>query len=97
MIRAALISIIYKESLDIAVSTVESSSPASLMGADVERITTRLQWVLSTAPNTIQVALAIWILETRLGPICVAPILVVVGKSASSGCIQPSYKRLILV
>ncbi|KAK6611190.1 ABC multidrug transporter [Botrytis cinerea] len=50
MIRAALISIIYKSSLDIAVGTVEASSPATI---------------------------AIWILETRLGAICVAPVIFV--------------------
>lgn len=80
MIRAALISIIYKSSLDIAVGTVEASSPVSLMGADVERVMTTLRWVISTAPNIIQVAVAIWILEARLGAICVAPVLVVLGE-----------------
>lgn len=79
MIRAALISIIYTSSLDIAVGTVEVSSPASLMGADVERIVTRLRWVLSTAPNIIQVAVAFYILSLRLGPICLAPLPVVLG------------------
>jgi ATP-binding cassette subfamily C (CFTR/MRP) protein 1 len=77
MIRAGLISIIYKSSLDIAVGTIETSSPMSLMGADVERIMTTLQWIISTAPNIIQVAVAIWILEKRLGAICVAPVIVV--------------------
>ncbi|KAK6607376.1 ABC multidrug transporter [Botrytis cinerea] len=57
MIRAALISIIYKSSLDIAVGTVEASSPYS--------------------PNIIQATIAIWILETRLGAICVAPVIFV--------------------
>ncbi|CCD44945.1 similar to ABC transporter [Botrytis cinerea T4] len=77
MIRAALISIIYKSSLDIAVGTVEASSPVSLMGADVERVMSTLQWVISTAPNIIQATIAIWILETRLGAICVAPVIFV--------------------
>ncbi|TVY15492.1 ABC transporter FUM19 [Lachnellula arida] len=77
IIRAALISIIYKSSLDIAVGTVEASSPVSLMGADVERVMSTLQWVISTAPNIIQAAIAIWILEKRLGAICVAPVIVV--------------------
>lgn len=79
MIRAALINIIYKSTLDIAVGSVEASSAVSLMGADVERVMSTLQWVISTAPNIIQVAVAIWILETHLGAICVAPVLVVLG------------------
>jgi ATP-binding cassette subfamily C (CFTR/MRP) protein 1 len=80
MIRAGLISIIYKSSLNTAVATIETSSPISLMGADVERIMTTLQWIISTAPNIIQVAVAIWILEKRLGAICVAPVIVVLCK-----------------
>ncbi|RQM08295.1 hypothetical protein DH86_00001494 [Scytalidium sp. 3C] len=84
MIRAALISIIYTSSLDIAVGTVEVSSPASLMGADVERIVTRLRWVLSTAPNIIQVAVAFYILSLRLGPICLAPLPVVLAAAYAS-------------
>lgn len=80
MIRAALINVIYKSSLDIAVGSVETSSPVSLMGADVERVMMTLQWVISTTPNIVQVAVAIWILEMRLGAICVAPILVVLGE-----------------
>lgn len=80
MIRAALISIIYKSSLDIAVGTVEASSPVSLMGADVERVMSTLQWVISTAPNIIQATIAIWILETRLGAICVAPVIFVLSE-----------------
>jgi ATP-binding cassette subfamily C (CFTR/MRP) protein 1 len=79
MIRAALISIIFKSSLDIAVGTVEVSSPVSLMGADVERVMSTLQWVISTGPNIIQVAVAIWILEIRLGVICVAPVIIVLS------------------
>lgn len=49
------------------------------MGADVERIVSQLQFVLSTAADIIQVALAAWILETRLGAICVAPFLIALG------------------
>jgi ATP-binding cassette subfamily C (CFTR/MRP) protein 1 len=79
MIRAALISIIFRSSLHIAVGTVEASSPVSLIGADVERVMSTLQWVISTGPNIIQVAVAIWILEIRLGVICVAPVIVVLS------------------
>ena len=83
MIRAALISIIYRSSLDLVVGSVEAESPVSLMGADVERVITTLQWVISTAPNIVQVAVAIWILESRLGAICVAPVVVVLGESSA--------------
>jgi hypothetical protein len=50
------------------------------MGGDVERVMSTLQWVISTAPNIIQAAVAIWILETHLGAICVAPVIVVLSE-----------------
>lgn len=61
-------------------TSVETSPAITLMGTDVERIVTTLQYVISIAPDFIQVGLAVWILETRLGPICVAPVIVALSK-----------------
>jgi hypothetical protein len=97
MIRATLISLIYKSSLDFPVGTVEASSPISLMGADIDRIVTKLRWVISTAPNIIQVGIALWILETRLGPICVAPVPVVLGEFESTTHFLSRYSKLMMV
>ncbi|GAM87021.1 hypothetical protein ANO11243_050420 [Dothideomycetidae sp. 11243] len=77
MIRASLIGIIYQSTLDMTTEAVQTASPVSLMGADVERVIARLRWVISTAPNILQVAIAIWLLGTHLGPVCIAPVLVV--------------------
>ncbi|PQE21894.1 ABC transporter protein [Rutstroemia sp. NJR-2017a BVV2] len=97
MIRAGLISIIYKSSLNIAVGTIEAPSPISLMGADIERIMTTLQWIISTAPNIIQVTVAIWILEKRLGAICVAPVIVVLLVHTASAYTSSQVAKRIRV
>lgn len=77
MINTALIGIIYTSTFDLETNSVQASSAVSLMGADVERVISTLRWVIGILPDIIQVALAIWILEERLGAICVAPVIIV--------------------
>lgn len=80
MIRAGLISITFRSMLDIMDTSIEKSSALTLMGTDVERIVATLKHVIGIAPDFIQVVLAVWILETRLGPICVAPMIMALSK-----------------
>lgn len=82
MIRGALISLTYRCMLDMNDRDEDDSSPLGLINVDIDRIVTCLQWVIGVAPNAIQVGIAIWLLEARLGAICVAPILVVLGESS---------------
>lgn len=83
-IRAALVTLMYSSTLDIAVHEIKASSPASLMGADVENVVTRLRWVLSTIPSLVQVVIAIYVLSTRIGAVCVAPVIFILSKLPSS-------------
>lgn len=80
MIRGALIGAIFKTSLRLPVSEEDDSSGAlSLISTDVERIIQTLQWSLTILPNAVQVGLGLWILETHLGGVCVAPLIVALG------------------
>ena len=68
--------------LDMNDRDEDESSPLSLINVDIDRIVTCLEWVIGVGPDAIQVGIAIWLLEARLGAICVAPILVVLGGSS---------------
>jgi ATP-binding cassette, subfamily C (CFTR/MRP), member 1 len=82
MIRGALISLTYRCMLDMNDGEEDTSSALSLVSVDIDRIVTCLEWVIGVAPDAIQVGIAIWLLEARLGAICVAPVLVVLGQSS---------------
>lgn len=83
MIRGALISLTYESMLEMESADSAASSPISLINVDVDRIVTSLQWVIVIAPDALQVGIAVWLLEARLGAVCVAPVLVVLGLSRS--------------
>lgn len=80
MIRGALISLTYRCMLDMNDRDEDESSSLSLINVDIDRIISCLEWVIGVAPDAIQVGIAIWLLEARLGAICVAPVLVVLGE-----------------
>ncbi|EFX06639.1 ABC multidrug transporter [Grosmannia clavigera kw1407] len=81
MIRGSLVGMIFKHSLRLPASEdADGSSAISLMSTDVERVVQTLQWSLNIVPDIVQVALGLWILETHLGGICIAPLIVATGK-----------------
>ncbi|EED13275.1 multidrug resistance protein, putative [Talaromyces stipitatus ATCC 10500] len=80
MIRGALIGLTYSSMLDMHDGDEAASSSLSLINVDIERIVTSLQWVVGIAPDVIQVGIAIWLLEARIGAIFIAPVLVVIDR-----------------
>lgn len=48
------------------------------MSTDMERIIQTLQWVFNILPNVIQVAVGLYLLESRLGAVFVAPLIVAI-------------------
>jgi hypothetical protein len=95
MTRGALISLIYKSMLGMKDGNDETSASLSLLSVDVDRICTSLQWVIGIAPDAIQVGIAIWLLEARLGAICVAPMLVVLGLLFSPSSLFNFARKLL--
>lgn len=75
-IRGALVTIIYRTMLTVRAETGNSSAALSLMSTDVDRITMSTFMLVGVLPDTIQLALALWILGTQLGASCLAPVIV---------------------
>lgn len=84
LLRAFLISAVYRKTA--RVPHVGDGDPAAvtLMGADVERVYTGLRQVHELWANTIQIALAAWLLQRQLGLAFLAPLVVVLLGFASS-------------
>jgi hypothetical protein len=80
MFRGALISMLYNKATDLSLTSVDPASSLTLMSADIERIVMGMQTMHELWSNTIEVALAIYLLERQLGAACAIPIGVAVGK-----------------
>jgi ATP-binding cassette subfamily C (CFTR/MRP) protein 1 len=78
MMRGGLISMLYNKATDIALKDVDVASSITLMSADIERVVTGMQTGHEIWSNTIEVALAIFLLSRQLGVACTIPIAVAV-------------------
>ena len=82
MMRGQLISIIYSKLLTLEVTNVSGSSAMTLMGTDVPRIAETFYMLLvNVVPDVVQLGIAIYLLYTQIGAVCVAPIIITI-----SGC-----------
>ncbi|KZF23306.1 multidrug resistance-associated protein [Xylona heveae TC161] len=85
MIRGGLMALVFQHMMDLPLGDTDESSAMSLMGADIEMLAEYFQsTVCETWANILQLGLATWLLETQVGAVCVAPILVVIVFTAMS-------------
>ena len=81
MIRGQLISLIYNKLTTLPITNIDESSAMTLMSTDVQKIAESLYYlVIDILPNVCQLAIAVYLLYTNLGAVCVAPIIVTVGE-----------------
>ncbi|KAL1591926.1 hypothetical protein SLS60_011518 [Paraconiothyrium brasiliense] len=78
MMRGGLISMLYNKAVDIPLNDVDTASSLTLMSADIERIVTGMQTGHEIWANTIEVGLAIYLLQRQLGVACAIPVGVAV-------------------
>ncbi|KAJ5218037.1 uncharacterized protein N7498_000136 [Penicillium cinerascens] len=85
MIRGGLMSIVFQHMMDLPPGSTDESSAMSLIGSDIEMLAEYFYSVIcETWANVLQLALATWLLETQVGAVCIAPILIVTVFTASS-------------
>lgn len=95
MMRGGLISMLYDKAMDIPLTDVDTASSLTLMSADIERIVTGMQTGHEIWANSIEVALAIYLLKRQLGVACVIPVGVAVRKSYSSAPLTSVADRFV--
>ncbi|KAL5456081.1 hypothetical protein PMIN07_006814 [Paraphaeosphaeria minitans] len=78
MMRGGLISMLYNKAVAVPLNDVDTASSLTLMSADIERIVTGMQTGHEIWANTIEVGLAIYLLQRQLGIACTVPIGVAV-------------------
>jgi hypothetical protein len=83
MVRAGLVSIIYRKTGSLQLGDVDPASSMTLMSADMERIVQGWQTMHEIWANLIEVAVAIYLLEQQLGVACVVPVAVSIGKATT--------------
>lgn len=81
MVRGGLITLIYRKILRLPTKEINESSAVALMGNDVETLAEKLNSLLVESwANTVTVGIAMWMLYEQLGAVCVAPIIMAIGK-----------------
>ncbi|KAI3544155.1 hypothetical protein CABS03_04960 [Colletotrichum abscissum] len=84
MARGILASAVYRKTTVISLSAADDSAALTLMNADVERVKNGFQPIHEYWANTIEVALACWLLQRQIGAAFVAPVVVVIVCTAAS-------------
>ena len=85
MARACLTGAVYRQLTIIKLSAGDKSSALTLMSTDVERVRRGLMNLHEFWANTIEVALASWLLQRQLGVAFIAPISIVLLCVIASG------------
>ncbi|KAJ0296990.1 hypothetical protein COL516b_011051 [Colletotrichum fioriniae] len=84
MARGILASAVYRKTTVISLSATDDSAALTLMNADVERVKNGFQPIHEYWANTIEVALACWLLQRQISAAFVAPVVVVIVCTAAS-------------
>ncbi|KUM60794.1 hypothetical protein ACN42_g6342 [Penicillium freii] len=76
MVRGVLVTMLYKKASCLSLGETDPANSLTLMSADVERITAGWQTMHEIWANSIEIALAIYLLKIQLGISCVVPVCV---------------------
>lgn len=73
--RGAIISMIYSQTVDLNLASVNESAAVTLMSADVERICSALQYIHGTWASPLDAAIGAYLLHRHLGLAALGPAL----------------------
>jgi ATP-binding cassette, subfamily C (CFTR/MRP), member 1 len=74
MARGGLVSMLYGKTTEVSSTAVDATASLTLMNADIERIYTGWQTMHEIWANTIEIGIAMFLLERQLGIACTIPI-----------------------
>lgn len=97
MMRGGLVSMLYGKATEVALTDVDTASSLTLMSADIERIVTGMETGHEIWSNSIEIALAMYLLQRELGVACAIPIgVAIVSFLASLGATSLVMQRQAL-
>ncbi|CZR65845.1 related to multidrug resistance protein [Phialocephala subalpina] len=88
MSRSCLAGAVYRKSMEVRLSSAGDSAAITLMSTDVERIRLGFLNLHEFWANSVEVALASWLLHRQLGTAFVAPLVVVLVCIASAAFVN---------
>ncbi|KXH47176.1 hypothetical protein CSIM01_06458 [Colletotrichum simmondsii] len=97
MLRGVLVAAIYTKTTELRVAPGDDSAAVTLMSTDVEAIIRAWREVHEFWANTIQIALATWILSTHLGYAASGPIIVSVFALGATVFLAPSAQKYQII
>jgi hypothetical protein len=71
---------LYGKATEVALIDVDTASSLTLMSADIERIVTGMETGHEVWSNTLEIGLAMYLLQRELGVACAIPIGVAIGR-----------------
>ncbi len=80
MVRAGLVSMIYRKTGSLSLKDIDPATSMTLMSADIERIVQGWQTMHEIWGNAVEVGVAIYLLERQLGVACAVPVAVSICK-----------------
>lgn len=81
MVRGGLIGMIYQKITTLKSANINDSAAMTLMGTDVEQIAENLHLIITDLwANILQIGVAIYLLERQVGAVCIAPVILAIGK-----------------
>ncbi|KAF7713845.1 Uncharacterized protein PECH_000838 [Penicillium ucsense] len=85
MLRGGLMTIVFQHMMHLPLGGTDESSAMALLGSDIEMLAEYFYSVVcETWANVLQLAMATCLLQTQVGIVCIAPILVATTFIASS-------------
>ncbi len=88
-LQGSLTSLVYSYTMEMRAATGSKIDGVALMGADIERIVVSLSDFHELWASTIEVCIAVVLLERQLGIACVVPGIIVIGKSVCQSARAP--------
>ena len=80
-----MVSMIYAKTLELPIGLYDESAALTLMSTDIDRLAVSLDSLNEIWARIIEISIGIWLLERRMGWVCLAPIVVIaLSVSASS-------------
>lgn len=76
MVRGTLVNIIYAQTLDLSITSLDESASVTLMSSNVERICEALLSIHTIWASPIEIGLAIWLLQGEIGLALFGPLVV---------------------
>ena len=94
MMRGGLISLIYGKTLEVDVSVLSNAAAMTLMTSDIDSIVNGWTNAHEIWASLVDVGIAIYLLESRLGIACIGPVAIAVASFIGSIIIAKFIQRL---